>query len=408
MRPRLTALLARFVIAALAAAQVVRSYGIIEVSNVTAKAIEEGKVEVLYDIENTDGRDIWVTLEATSNDEYWVELVIVEGDVGDGVRQGYYRRIIWDAKEEWPTELFPYVRVRVRADDGQSIEPPEPPGGFSYIPPGSFGMGSSEDEQQLVLTSVEPIDSSDEDRHLVSLTQGFFMGQTEVSFAEWTEIREWALESGYTDLPVGQRGGVDGNPESHPVTMISWNDAVKWLNAKSERDRLDPCYLIDSEPYRQGIVNPSCNFEANGYRLPTESEWEYACRAGSSDAFYTGDMTNPDSQPLDSNLDRAGWYAGNASDSNTRPVGDSSKEANGFGLRDMHGNVAEWCWDWYGPYKRPAMIDPVGSSSGESRVSRGGAFADGAAYCRSAYRGKAISDSSSNRLGFRIARTAVD
>lgn len=408
MRPRPTALLARFVIAALVATQVARSFGIIEVSNVTAKAIGDGKVEVLYDIENTDGRDIWVILEATSNDEYWVELLIVEGDVGDGVRQGYYRRIIWDAKEEWPAELFPYIRVRVRADDGQSAEPPEQSEGFSYILPGSFGMGSSEDEQQFALTSSEPIDPSDEDRHLVSLTQGFFMGQTEVSFAEWTEVREWGLENGYTDLSVGQSGGIDGNPETHPVTMISWHDAVKWLNAKSERERLEPCFLIDGEPYRVGEGVPNCDFESNGYRLPTESEWEYACRAGSSDAFYTGNITHPDSQPLDPSLDRAAWYAGNTNDSNTRPVGDLSKEANDFGLRDMHGNVAEWCWDWYGPYKRPSMIDPVGASSGESRVNRGGAFADGAAYCRSACRGGTTPDFSSKRLGFRIARTAVN
>ena len=406
MRGRRTVFFGRIALVALAALAAVRSYGIIEVSNVTAKAIEDGKVEVLYDIENTDGRDIWVTLEATNNDEYWVELVLVEGDVGDGVRQGYYRRIVWDAKEEWPAELFPYIRVRVRADDGQPEVPLESPDGFSFISRGSFGMGSSEAEQQLALTSAESIDPSDEERHLVLIAQSFFLGQTEVSFAEWTETRAWALENGYTDLAVGQSGGLNSNPDTHPVTMISWYDAVKWLNAKSERDRLDPCYLIDGEPYRVGVEVPNCDFEANGYRLPTESEWEYACRAGSSDAFYTGDMTHPDSQPLDPNLDRAAWYAGNTNDSNTRPVGDLSKEANDFGLLDLHGNVVEWCWDWYGPYKRPAMIDPVGASSGESRVSRGGSFADGAAYCRSAYRGKTVPDLSSDRVGFRIARSA--
>ena len=408
MRTLMAAFPVRFILTALAAMLAARSYGIIEVSNVTANAIGDGKVEVLYDIENTDGRDIWVTLEATNNDEYWVELVRVEGDVGDGVRQGYYRRIIWNAKEEWPAELFPYVRVRVRADDGQSEEPAEAPDGFSYIPPGSFGMGSPEDEQQLALTSAEPIDPSDEGRHLVKISQGFFLGQTEVSFAEWTEVREWALENGYTDLPVGQSGGLDSNPDTHPVSKITWHDAVKWLNAKSERNRLDPCYMIDGEPYRVGVGNPECDFEAGGYRLPTESEWEYACRAGSSDAFYTGAMTHPDSQPLDTNLDRAGWYAGNASTSNTSPLGDRSKEVNDFGLRDMHGNLAEWCWDWYGPYKRPAMIDPVGSKSGESRISRGGSFADGAVYCRSAYRGRASPDTSSERTGFRIARSIVE
>ncbi len=387
-------------------------YSVIEIADVEASQIEgESKVLIIYDLGNSDSVPTMVTMEYTLNGEYWVESSFVTGDVGDSVSQGFNKRMIWDAGSELPNTLYPSVRVRVRIDDGIPGEPPVPPSGFSYIPASSFGMGSPESERVIVRTSSEPIDPSDETLHQAILTRGFFIGQTEVSFAEWTAVRNWGLENGYEDLPVGQSGGPDPggqpNPSTHPLTLVSWFDVIKWLNAKSERDRLVPCYTINGAIYREGEANPKCDFEASGYRLPTESEWEYACRAGSPEAFYTGPIQEPDSVPLDPNLDQAGWYQGN-SGNDTRAVGDPSKAENDFGLRDMHGNVVEWCWDWYGPYAAPEMIDPTGPSSGELRVARGGAFSSLAAQCRSAYRSKLTPSLTSDSVGFRIVRTVID
>ncbi len=387
-------------------------YGTLEIAQVEAMQIEgEGKVLVVYDYGNVNSISANVTLEYTTNGEYWKESIFVTGDVGSRVSQGFDNKIIWDASSELPSELFPWVKVRVRIVDGEPDELPSVPQGFSYIARGSFGMGSPESERTVVRMSTEPIDPSDETRHQTTLTRNFLMSQTEVSFAEWTSVRNWGLENGYADISVGASGGPGigepPNPSNHPASLMSWFDAVKWLNAKSEQARLRPCYTIEGEIYRTGEVVPDCDFDANGYRLPTESEWEYACRAGSPEAFYTGAISHPDSLPLDASLDRAGWYLGN-SQANSRPVGDLSKEENDFGLRDMHGNVAEWCWDWYGPYKEPAMIDPIGASTGEFRVNRGGAFSFSAVYCRSANRSKLTPNLASNSTGFRVVRTVLN
>jgi formylglycine-generating enzyme required for sulfatase activity len=136
-------------------------------------------------------------------------------------------------------------------------------------------------------------------------------------------------------------------------------------------------------------VNPS----ANGYRLPTEAEWEYACRAGTTTAYYTGDAE-------DTALEAAAWYDAN-SGGTTHPVG--KKTPNAWGLYDMHGNVYEWCWDWYGSYSSGAQTDPVGASSGSNRVMRGGSWFYYAQDLRSACRD---SDNPSERgldsIGFRL------
>ena len=120
---------------------------------------------------------------------------------------------------------------------------------------------------------------------------------------------------------------------------------------------------------------------SGGYRLPTESEREYACRAGTQTAFWNGDCTEPEGK--DRHLDQVGWYNKN-SGGKTHPVG--QKPANPWGLYDMHGNVWEWCQDWYGSYPNGSVTDPVGPSTGSYRVMRGGSWSFNARYCRSAYR----------------------
>jgi formylglycine-generating enzyme required for sulfatase activity len=168
---------------------------------------------------------------------------------------------------------------------------------------------------------------------------------------------------------------MNANPSKHkdpkcPVERVQWVEAVRFCNQCSELDGLSPCYNLDTW---------ECNFVADGYRLPTEAEWEYACRAGGSTRYSAGD----DEKALLS----VAWFKAN-SKGNTKPVG--QKSANRFGLFDMHGNVWQWCHDWYGEtyYKDSPKDDPRGPASGTKRVLRGGAWDMPADKCRSAHRHK--------------------
>ncbi len=237
------------------------------------------------------------------------------------------------------------------------------------IPAGSFMMGSPSGESDRY---------DDETQHRVTLTRGFLMSATEVTQAQYEAVMG--------SNPSEFKGA------SRPVEMVSWYDAVRFCNALSEREGLTAAYRISGE---NSAPEVTWNLDADGYRLPTEAEWEYACRAGTTTRFHSGNS--------DSDLELVGWYSGN-SNQQTQDVG--TKQPNAWGLYDMHGNVWEWCWDRYGDYGGNAT-DPAGPGSGSARVLRGGGWSDGAQFCRSAYRYWRHPVIRSSFNGFRVVRSSA-
>jgi formylglycine-generating enzyme required for sulfatase activity len=218
---------------------------------------------------------------------------------------------------------------------------------LAYIPAGEFLMGSPESEARRC---------TDEKQHLVRITKPYFIGVTPVTQEQWEAV--------IGENPCQRKCAM------YPVEMVSWLDCQKFL------EKVNSQYSID------GMI---C-------RLPTEAEWEYVCRAGNKSTYYFGDD--------ESQLHDHGWYQSNSC-GGTHAVGEQTPNA--LGLFDMHGNVWEWCEDWYvNNYGGFTSANPQGASSGSLRVHRGGSWKQAAANCRSASRNGDRPDFRSNDLGFRI------
>jgi formylglycine-generating enzyme required for sulfatase activity len=263
-----------------------------------------------------------------------------------------------------------------------------------WISAGTFMMGSPESE---------PGHSSDETRHQVTLTQGFYMGKYQVTQEQYVAVMG-SNPSRFSGSPAA--GETQGK---RPVEQVNWYDALVFCNKLSMLEGLSPAYRMpgygnSTDPAVWGTVPTGNNATWNavevvsgstGYRLPTEAQWEYACRAGTTTAYNLGSTWN----------DNWGWIGTN-SNNMTHEVG--KKTPNAYDLHDMHGNVYEWCWDWYdanyGSTAEAAVTDPTGASSGSSRVLRGGRWSDSAQYARSAYRSYNNPDNRGNAIGFRLLR----
>jgi len=231
------------------------------------------------------------------------------------------------------------------------------------IPSGSFQMGTNDTDDDHFEHS-RPV-------HTVTL-DGFQMSQTEITQAQYNAV-------------MGNNPSYFTGDDSRPVEYVTWYDAVAFCNKLSEVAGLEPCY---------NLSNFECDFTKNGFRLPTEAAWEYACRAGTTTRFYTGDS--------ESDLDRAAWYY--TSEHTTHPVG--QKEPNAWGLYDMHNNVYEWCNDWFSEYyTAESQVNPTGPDSGSGRVLRGGDWGGGGCYlCHSARRVGDAPNTSYYNIGFRVVR----
>ena len=262
------------------------------------------------------------------------------------------------------------------------------PVGFVRVEAGSFTMGSPLGEGGRF---------EDEQAHTVVLTRPFLIESNEVTQSDWDDF-------------IGGAPSSHGNCGICPVEQVSFYDALAYANARSLAEGLDPCYTDPGgQPYDEAdadsgaaprwLLGPDCE----GWRLPTEAEWEYAARAGTQTAFHNGDIQAVgDACEPDGTLDEVGWYCDNANDLS---VAVATRAPNAWGLYDMHGNVAEWVWDWLGDYPPGDAQDPIGPGAGRLKVARGGNYTRSSRLCRAAARDAFDPSAREPVVGFRIVRS---
>ncbi|MCP4132084.1 MAG: formylglycine-generating enzyme family protein [bacterium] len=236
--------------------------------------------------------------------------------------------------------------------------------------------------------------------HTVASINAFEIGKYEVTRALWDEVKAWAeAQAGSKQYTFGNAGaGADGK---HPVNVISWYDAIAWCNALSEKKGLTPCYYYDGSVYRKvafgDISNDDVDWNANGYRLLTESEWEYAARYLDGTNFTQGNRGSGSTEDI--NQGKYAWLNGAGS---TQWVG--TKPPNALGIYDMSGNTFEWVWDWSGNYTGDVAANFRGPDTGTNRILRGGSYvwAEGGAF--TSFRHHVSPGTPATDIGFRLAQ----
>lgn len=298
-----------------------------------------------------------------------------------------------DATDAGGEDAGPDVATADAAEAASAI-----PEGFVRVEPGTFQMGSPLDEPGRSVDNEVP--------HEVTLTHAFLVKSSEVTQAEFEALM------GTNPAYFTECG------EQCPVEYVNWWEALSYCNALSVKEGLPECYELVGCTGTVGLdricqeVKVSTSDgqpgSCTGYRLPTEAEWEYAARGGTTTAFATGGFAQGETagntcDPVAA-LEATGWYCGNSSDT---PHGVGGKQANAWGLQDTAGNVLEWVWDRFAPYPAGAAQDPTGDSSGPMRGLRGGSWSRVAAGCRSAAREGLDPAERDGDTGLRPVRTIV-
>ena len=342
-------------------------------------------------------------------DEQAIRKTLREQEVGGTVYQyaaGVHREGTIDgAWRRWPA-VPPAQSGAPALPAGADRQPAESrwiPPEFAAIAGGSYQRGNVTRDGDINHAVVQTVTLGD-----------YLLATTATTRSQWDAVRTWAAAHGYTDLAEGA-----GRAGDHPVHTVSWHDVVKWCNAASERDGMKPCYTVDKTVYRTGVSDAvACDWKADGYRLPTEAEWEVAARGGLvGKRFPRGDTISHDQANYIAStrydFDASGKTPGHhprfaaPGAAGTSPV--KSFPPNGYGLFDMAGNVSQWCWDWYGNYPDKPAPDPKGPATGSLRILRGGHWNreawKGAA---SAYRLCGFPTLASTNVGFRVARRQIN
>jgi len=288
-----------------------------------------------------------------------------------------------DADAEPDTELDAEPDAELDAEPDSELDAEPDTLGFVPITPGSFTMGSP---------TSEPGRKTDETEHTVTMTRRFEIMETEVTQAQFNALVGYNPSS-FTSC------GIDC-----PVESVNWHEAAAYANAMSLSAGLSECYTCTGSGSGVWCVpstSYSTPYDCPGYRLPTEAEWEYSARAGTTGGTYNGTSTLTDCTMPNTVVDPIAWFCGNSSTTTHTVLG---KTPNAWGLHDMLGNVWEWCSDWYDTYPGTVM-DPWGPGTGLYRVARGGSWFDDAGNVRAALRSLCPLDFRCSCTGFRLARS---